>query len=109
MSTSNRVSWIPPPKSSLKVNFDWATFTDIDKAGLGVIIRNDHGQAIASLSEQIRLPFSSDLVEALAAVRAISFAQELGFSKFILEGDSELVIKALKSNEDSLSPFGHTF
>ena len=79
MSTSNRVSWIPPPKSSLKVNFDGATFTDIDKAGLGVIIRNDHGQAIASLSEQIRLPFSSDLVEALAAVRAISFAQELGF------------------------------
>lgn len=55
------------------------TFIDIDKAGLGVIICNDHGQAIASLSEQIQLPFSSDLVEALAAVRAISFAQELGF------------------------------
>ena len=56
-----------------------ATFIDIDKAGLDVIICNDHGQAIASLSEQIQLPFSSDLVEALAAVRAISFAQELGF------------------------------
>ena len=53
------------------------------------------------------MPFSSDLVEALAAVRAISFAHELSFSNFILEGDSELVIKALKSNDESLSSFGH--
>ena len=49
------------------------------KVASPLIICNDHGQAIASLSEQIRLPFSSNLVEALAAVRAISFAQELGF------------------------------
>ena len=62
---------------------------------------------LASLSEQIQMPFSSDLVEALAAVRAISFAHELSFSNFILEGDSELVIKALKSNDESLSLFGH--
>ncbi|KAK9983869.1 hypothetical protein SO802_033394 [Lithocarpus litseifolius] len=75
--------------------------------GLGVIIRNNLGQVLASLSEQIQLPFSSDLVEALAAARAISFAQELNFSNFILEGDSELVIKALKNNDESLSPFGH--
>ena len=62
---------------------------------------------LASLSEQIQLPFSLDLVEAMAVERALSFAIELGFSRFVLEGDSELVIKALNSNEDSLAPFGH--
>ena len=34
-------------------------------------------------------------VEALAAVRAILFSQELGLSSLILEGDSELFIIAL--------------
>ena len=53
------------------------------------------------------MPFSSDLVEALAAARAISFAHELSFANYILEGDSEVVIKALKSKDDSLSSFGH--
>ena len=43
----------------------------------------------------------------MAAVRALSFATELGFLKFILEGDSEVIIKALESKEDSLAPFGH--
>ena len=43
----------------------------------------------------------------MAAARALSFAAELGFSRFVLEGDSELIIKALQSNEDSLAPFGH--
>ena len=40
----------------------------------------------------------------MATARALSFVAELGFSRFILEGDSELIIK---SNEDSLAPFGH--
>ena len=53
------------------------------------------------------MPFSSDLVEALVAGRAISFAHELSFANYILEGDSDEVIKALKSNGDSLSSFGY--
>ena len=53
------------------------------------------------------LPFSPDIVEAMAAARAISFAQELGIRPFILEGDSEAVIKTFMAAEDSLSSFGH--
>lgn len=47
------------------------------------------------------------MVEALVAAQAVSFALEIGCSPFILEGDSELVIKALCSEERSLSSFGH--
>ena len=39
-----------------------------------MVIRDNQGQTIAALSEQIPLPFSSDVVEALAVARAISFA-----------------------------------
>ena len=53
------------------------------------------------------MPCSSDLVEAIAAARAIAFAHDLSLSNYILEGDSDKVIKALKRNDDSLSDFGH--
>ena len=51
VSSTSRVSWIPPPANSLKINFDGALFKDINKSGLGVVIRNDLGQVLASLSE----------------------------------------------------------
>ena len=35
------------------------------------------------------------------------FAQELGLVDFVLEGDSEVVINSLRSNEVSFSSFGH--
>ena len=88
----------------MKINFDRATFKDINKASLGIVIQDGLGQVLASLSEQIQLPYSSDLVEAIAAARAIYFAAELGFSSYVLESDSELIIKALKNEEDSLAP-----
>ena len=51
VSNTNQVSWMPPPTNSLKINFDGALFRDINKAGLGVVIRNEYGQVLASLSE----------------------------------------------------------
>ena len=53
------------------------------------------------------MPCSSVLVEAIAAARAIALAHDLSLSNYILEGDSDKVIKALKRNDDSLSDFGH--
>ena len=78
-----------------------------NKAGLGVVIRNGFGQVLASLSKHIQLPFFSDLVEAMTVVRALSFVAKFRFSRFVLEGDSKLIIKALQNKEDSLAPFGH--
>ena len=49
--------------------------------------------------------FQND-AEAIAAVRTITFASDLGFSNIIVEGDSEKVIKAFKS-EESFASFGH--
>ena len=65
--TRPQVNWSPPPAENFKVNFDGATFKECRMAGLGVVIRNSLGQPIASLSELVNLPYSSDMVEALAA------------------------------------------
>ena len=65
--------WSPPPIDCFKVNFDGATFPEMGKAGLGVVIRNWQGNVMASLSKQAPLPFSLDIVEAMVAAKAISF------------------------------------
>lgn len=59
---------------------------------MGVVIQDWRGRVVASLSKQAPLPFSPDIVEAMAATRVISFAQELGTKPFILKGDLEAVI-----------------
>ena len=102
-----QVRWQPPPETNIKANFDGTVFRENNRAGLGVVIWNHQGQVLASLSENISLQPSTDDVEAFAAVRAISFPVELGFSSIIIEGDSEVVIKALKNEEESLATFGH--
>ena len=92
-----RVRWLPSTDPLVKVNFDGAMFRESREAGLGVIVCDSQGRALASLSKKVILPPSVDDVEALAVVKAIHFAQELGFSSIILEGDLEAVIKGFKS------------
>ena len=82
-------------------------FKDKGEAGIKVVVRDSHGMVIASLVENIQLPSSSDEVEALAAVRAVTLAMDLNLPSFIVEGDSEVVISALRKEEDSFSSFGH--
>ena len=72
-----------------------------------MIVRDSNGQEIASLSEQASLPFSPEIAEAMVAARALSFVQDLGFTSFILEGDSANIINTLNSEEMSLSTYGH--
>ncbi|KAK9997274.1 hypothetical protein SO802_021960 [Lithocarpus litseifolius] len=58
---------------------------------------------VTSLCLQENIPNDA---EAIAALRTITFAPDLGFSNVIVEGDSETVIKAFKS-EESFASFGH--
>ena len=109
MSRTQRqpVKWEPPPPPLLKINFDGAVFKEKGEAGIGVVVWDSHGMVIASLAEKFQLPSSSDEVEALAAVRAVTLAMDLNLPSFIVEGDSEVVISALRKEEESFSSFGH--
>lgn len=56
------------------------------------------------MSDKSILPQSVNEVEALAAVRALLFAKDIGASSIILEGNYEVIIKALIWDNAS---FGH--
>ncbi|XP_075675266.1 uncharacterized protein LOC142644567 [Castanea sativa] len=103
---SPRVSWQLPPCDLYKINFDSATFEHVGKSGIGVIIQDSSGVAIASLSQLVPRAYQATDMEAIAATRALEFAREIGITDVILEGDSWLVHHALTSSEQSLSPFG---
>ena len=58
---------------------------------------------MASLSQLILLPFSVIEVEVMAARRALELALECGFQRIVLEGDSEVLYKALQQGNRCLA------
>ncbi|XP_030964662.1 uncharacterized protein LOC115985912 [Quercus lobata] len=105
--TARAVRWKPPPPSLVKVNFNDAIFSTHSSAGLGVIIRDQAGLVLAALSQSIPLPTLVETVEVMAARKALLFAKELGFEKVVVEGDSEVVIKAIKEKSLLSSGWDH--
>ena len=99
--------WSPPCSNIYKANFDGAVFQELQKAGVGVVIRNSNGEVIGALSESYFLPATVEDVEAIACRKAISFAINLGLENVVFEGDSETIIKALNSDFTCLTSFGH--
>ena len=99
--------WKPPASGELKANFDGAVFVDIGEVGIGVVIRNEFGEVMATLSEKIALSPLMETLELLVARRAVMFAVELRFRHVIFEGDAEGVIKVLSQRDVTQSPVDH--
>ena len=99
--------WVPPDAEMYKVNYDEACFVDEEKAGIGVVVRNDRGQVMGFLAEKIEMPPTVEVLEAMAARRAMIFMEELGLRHAVFEGDSELVVKALVGLCPDRSSIGH--
>ena len=64
------------------------------------------GLFLASLSQLLPQAHTAVEVEVLATARALQFATKLDFKEAILEGDLEIIIKALKEEESSLTTHG---
>jgi ribonuclease HI len=100
------VRWQKPSQCCFKVNYDGAIFKNSDEAGLGIVIRDITGQAIATLSQKIKYPQSVEATEALAARRAVQFAIELGLREAEFEGDSTIITEALIRGSYNQAAFG---
>lgn len=92
---SEDLQWKPPNFGLFKINFGGALFAAQVSAGIGVVIRDWEGQIIAALSQKVRYLGSIELVEALAASRALSFAKELSIQQMVVKGDSLQVIQTI--------------
>ena len=59
------------------------------------------GFFLASMSNKFVLPSSVNTMECMAAIRALRFVGDYGFSSIILESDSETVTRALRCEDES--------
>ena len=48
---SRRPQWKPPDAGFVKANFDGTIFEDLKAAGIGMAVRNEHGEVVAALAE----------------------------------------------------------
>ncbi|XP_057450322.1 uncharacterized protein LOC130741430 [Lotus japonicus] len=71
--------------------------------GFGMIIRNSHGQMLASASSEWPAAASSSLAEAMALRWSLHLAHDLGFEKIEVETDSLVVFQARKRMAPSYS------
>ena len=85
----------PPEPHWYKINFDGAIFAKDNTIGLGVVIKNNEGLAMASLSWQVPLPSMVIKVEVLSTRSALELALEIGFDHIVLE-DSKILFKVSK-------------
>ena len=79
--------WSPPPQDHYKVKFDTTFFAETGLTGVGLVVRDCDGQIIGALWQNIGLVQSVEMVEALAARRAVRFATKLCLFQVIIEGD----------------------
>ena len=70
------------------------------------MIRDENGLVLGSCSKHLPQAYSAVEVEALAVATALALAEDLGMTWVILEGDSLVIIKALRKEEQFLSPIG---
>ena len=88
--------WTPPPQGMYKVNVDVVVFMEQRCCGIGVVIRNDKGQMMGALCKKVVVPWGALKAEAKAAKTSILLAWDLGLNDIVVEGDSQLVMFALK-------------
>nr|POE46162.1 hypothetical protein CFP56_68622 [Quercus suber] len=101
------VCWTPPNFLLYKVNFDGATFSKIGAAGLGAVVCDPAGNVFGAMIERVQLPSSPVVVEALACRRALFFAKELSIFEISVEGDVEVIIKAILAGDIANPKYGH--
>ena len=99
--------WLPPEYPYYKANFDAAVFKASSSVGIGMIIRDNRGEAIGALSIPTPLSTSIAAMEALACRRAVIFAKQIGLRQVLFEGDSAVVIQALIQGNSTSSEYGN--
>lgn len=90
-----QVNWFKPPPSIVKLNTDRSALDNPGKIGAGGIIRNHKGNLIYAFATPLGLG-SNNQAEVQAAVFGIIWCIQHGYSRVMLEVDSELLVKWLK-------------
>lgn len=91
----------------LKLNMDGAVFSELQIAGVGVIVRDHAGKAILEASIPEASVANAKTIEAIAILRGLQICMHQGISKLINESDCLVVIEEISSHADSNTELGN--
>ena len=87
-----KVCWVKPTDSTIKLNNDGSTIDNPGSSGVGGICRDKKGDLIFAFSSPLGV-CTNNQAELEAAFFGLSWCLHLGYTKVLLEMDSELSVK----------------
>jgi ribonuclease HI len=91
---SSLTFWSPPPTGFIKINFDGASKGNLGPVGFRTILKDSNGGilhlVVGFLGENTNNPF-----ELLSLLRGLKVTIDNHFQRFIMEGDSQIIIQLI--------------
>ena len=94
-TTTRGTTWSPPPENCFKLNFDVAIFNDINAFDFGIVICNELGEVMATMTVKGPPVSNSEEAEVLARRKGLEFALDLGFVELIMKGDNATIMQTI--------------
>jgi ribonuclease HI len=106
-SSIEEEKWTPPPRNTVKINWDATVAIEKKEIGIGFIARDEKGKFVGAVSKKERIAVEPVVAETLAALFAILWCQEQNYHDVILEGDALQVVNAVNNDRQCSSYYGH--
>jgi ribonuclease HI len=98
------VMWKKPTKGCYKLNTD-ACFHVDGSGAVGIVLRDDHGVAIAGYTCPLDHVLDAATTEALALLKGIEFLEQVGITRAHVESDSLELIQACNAEIEVWGPY----
>jgi ribonuclease HI len=101
--------WRPPSGEEMKINIDGSFNPSSKSGGWGFAIRDAEGDFMGGAAGYIEQANSALQTEAVACMKALQAAQDWGMVRVEMETDAQLLVNAIKGDDQDLSLNGVLF
>lgn len=105
-SRADNDGWRPPDGGGYKLNCD-ATVRDGGEVAIARVVRDCRGRVVWCFAKRGSAAWDVPTAEAMAVKRGLRLAKEQGWDGLIVETDAQMVVKAVRAPDVSLSYFGN--
>ncbi|KAK2641436.1 hypothetical protein Ddye_023199 [Dipteronia dyeriana] len=93
LGTIEEARWRPSTKLMYKINTNASIQAQSNCMGVGIVIRDRSGWVMGSSAQRIQACFTPQIAEAIAILRGIEFARDMGLLPVVVESDALGVVK----------------
>ncbi|XP_042972916.1 uncharacterized protein LOC122304711 [Carya illinoinensis] len=106
MSDRGDIRWKKPEFKTLKANWDASVSTNLNRASYGIIIRDENGNIMVYVCASHKTVVKPVMAEGLALRRAMEVCANLGLGRVVFEGDAQIIVQAVTSDEEISANYG---